>query len=94
VAEIALLPARQVFIFGHARSGTTLLTRLVRLHAEVHCNYQAHFFTRRLLPRRTGRPPEVEEWLSRKSNRGITVRTYRVMLRAAAEYGWSAGGGR
>ena len=37
-------PMDKFFIFGHARSGTTLLTRLVRLHPDVHCNYQAHFF--------------------------------------------------
>ena len=40
-------PLEKFFIFGHARSGTTLLTRLIRLHSEVHCNYQGHFFTRR-----------------------------------------------
>jgi len=44
----AILPAREIFIFGHARSGTTLLMRLVRLHPEVHCDYQAHLtFSRR-----------------------------------------------
>ena len=37
-------PLDKFFIFGHARSGTTLLTRLIRLHPEVHCNYQGHFF--------------------------------------------------
>jgi hypothetical protein len=36
-------PMEKFFIFGHARSGTTLLTRLVRLHPDVHCNYQAWF---------------------------------------------------
>ena len=39
-------PREKFFIFGHARSGTTLLTRLVRLHPDVYCNYQAHFFSR------------------------------------------------
>ncbi|HEX9333295.1 MAG TPA: hypothetical protein VF896_15485, partial [Anaerolineales bacterium] len=43
VAEIKqFFPREKFFIFGHARSGTTLLMRLVRLHSEVHCNYQAH----------------------------------------------------
>ena len=47
VAEIKqFFPREKFFIFGHARSGTTLLMRLARLHPEVHCNYQAHFFTR------------------------------------------------
>ncbi len=47
VAEAKIFfPMDKFFIFGHARSGTTLLARLIRLHPEVHCNYQAHFFTR------------------------------------------------
>lgn len=88
IAEIKrFFPRDKFFIFGHARSGTTLLTRLVRLHAEVHCNYQAHFFTRRPLIKALVESPEVEEWLSRKSNRwnhGEDLSA--VVLRAAAEY--------
>jgi LPS sulfotransferase NodH len=88
VAEIKrFFPRGKFFIFGHARSGTTLLTRLVRLHAEVHCNYQAHFFTRRPLLKALVESPEVEEWLSRKSNRwnhGQDLSA--IVLRAAAEY--------
>lgn len=75
------------FIFGHARSGTTLLMRLVRLHSEVHCDYQAHFFTRRPLLKSLVDTPEAEEWLSRKSNRwnhGGDLSG--VVLRAAAEF--------
>ena len=34
----SFFPMDKFFIFGHARSGTTLLARLVRLHPEVHCN--------------------------------------------------------
>ncbi len=80
-------PRDKFFIFGHARSGTTLLMRLVRLHAEVHCNYQAHFFTRRPLLKSLVEAPEAEEWLTRKSNRwnhGGDLSA--VVLRAAAEY--------
>jgi hypothetical protein len=88
VAEIKrFFPRDKFFIFGHARSGTTLLTRLVRLHPEVHCNYQAHFFTRRPLIKSLVETPEVEEWLSRKSNRwnhGQDLSA--VVLRAAVEY--------
>lgn len=70
VAEIKqFFPREKFFIFGHARSGTTLLMRLVRLHPEVHCNYQAHFFTRRPLLRSLVDSSEMEEWLTRKSNR-------------------------
>src|SRR5688572_22039478 len=70
VTEIKqFFPREKFFIFGHARSGTTLLMRLVRLHPEVHCNYQAHFFTRPPLLKSLVDMPEAEEWLTRKSNR-------------------------
>ncbi len=70
VAEIKqFFPRDKFFIFGHARSGTTLLVRLARLHPEVHCNYQAHFFTRRPLLKSLVDTPEAEEWLKRRSNR-------------------------
>ena len=62
-------PRDKFFIFGHARSGTTLLVRLARLHPEVHCNYQAHFFTRKPLLKSLVDTPEAEEWLKRRSNR-------------------------
>jgi LPS sulfotransferase NodH len=57
------------FILGHARSGTTLLARLIRLHPEVHCNWQAHFFTREPFLKSLVDSPEAAEWLTRKSNR-------------------------
>src|SRR5512138_691407 len=88
VAEIKqFFPCEKFFIFGHARSGTTLLMRLIRLHPEVHCNYQAHFFTRRPLLKSLVDTPEAEEWLSRRSNRwnqGGDLSP--VMLRAAADF--------
>ncbi len=62
-------PLEKFFIFGHARSGTTLLTRLVRLHPQVHCNYQGHFFTRPPTLEALVDRPEIEEWLARPSNR-------------------------
>src|SRR5215510_9932235 len=88
VAEIKqFFPREKFFIFGHARSGTTLLTRLVRLHPEVHCNYQAHFFTRQPLLKSLVNTPEAEEWLTRKSNRwnqGSDLSP--LVLRAAADF--------
>ncbi len=70
VAEIRqFFPRDKFFILGHARSGTTLLMRLARLHSEVHCNYQAHFFTRQPLLKSLVNSAESEEWLTRKSNR-------------------------
>ena len=88
VAEIKqFFPREKFFIFGHARSGTTLLMRLVRLHSEVHCNYQAHFFTRKPLLQSLVDTPEVEEWLTRRSNRWNQGRDLSpLILRAAADF--------
>ena len=80
-------PRDKFFIFGHARSGTTLLMRLARIHPEVHCNYQAHFFTRRPLLKSLVDTPEAEEWLTRKSNRwnqGYDLSP--MVLRSAADF--------
>ncbi len=87
VAEIRqFFPREKFFILGHARSGTTLLVRLARLHPEVHCNYQAHFFTRRPLLKSLVDTPEAEEWLTRKSNRWNHGRDLSpLVLRAAAD---------
>jgi hypothetical protein len=88
VAEIKqFFPREKFFIFGHARSGTTLLMRLARLHPEVHCDYQAHFFTRQPLLKSLVNTPEAEEWLARKSNRwnqGGDLSP--LVLRAAADF--------
>ena len=88
VAEIRqFFPREKFFIFGHARSGTTLLMRLVRLHPEVHCNYQAHFFTRQPLLKSLVNTPEAEEWLTRKSNRWNQGRDLSpLVLRSAADF--------
>ena len=88
VAEIKqFFPREKFFIFGHARSGTTLLMRLVRLHPDVHCNYQAHFFTRQPLLKSLVNTPEAEEWLSRKSNRWNQGRDLSpLVLRAIADF--------
>ena len=88
VAEIKqFFPRDKFFIFGHARSGTTLLMRLAHLHSEVHCNYQAHFFTRQPLLKSLVNTPEAEEWLARKSNRWNQGRDLSpLVLRAAADF--------
>ncbi|MDH5506291.1 MAG: sulfotransferase [Anaerolineae bacterium] len=80
-------PMPKFFVFGHARSGTTLLARLLRLHPEVHCNWQAHFFTRPPLLKSLVTDPQVADWLSRPSNRwnrGDDLSP--VVLRAAADF--------
>jgi hypothetical protein len=88
VAEIKqFFPRDKFFILGHARSGTTLLMRLARLHPEVHCNYQAHFFTRKPLLKSLVDSPEIEEWLTRKSNRWNQGRDLSpLILRASADF--------
>ena len=88
VAEIKqFFPREKFFILGHARSGTTLLMRLARLHPEVHCNYQGHFFTRQPLLKSMVNTPEAEEWLTRKSNRWNQGRDLSpLVLRAAADF--------
>ena len=88
VAEIkAFFPMEKFFIYGHARSGTTLLARLIRLHPEVHCNWQAHFFTRKPLLQSLVNSGEMEEWLTRRSNRWNDGEDLSpLVMRAAADY--------
>ena len=88
VAEIKqFFPREKFFSFGHARSGTTLLLRLVKLHPEVHGNYQAHFFTRQPLLKSLVNTPEAEEWLTRKSNRWNQSHDLSpLVLRSAADF--------
>ncbi len=83
----AFFPLEKFFIFGHARSGTTLLTRLVRVHPQVHCNYQAHFFTRAPLLEALVADEEVGQWLSRRSNRWNRGRDLSpLVLRAVSDF--------
>ena len=88
MAEIRqFFPREKFFIFGHARSGTTILMRLARLHPEVHCNYQAHFFTRAPMLKSLVDTPEAADWLSRKSNRWNQGRDLSpLVMRAAADF--------
>ena len=88
VAEVRQFFSREkFFILGHARSGTTLLARLVRLHPEIHCNWQAHFFTREPFLKSLVDNPETAEWLVRKSNRWNQGRDMSpLVLRASADF--------
>lgn len=88
LAEIKqFFPMPKFFIFGHARSGTTLLARLVRVHPDVHCNWQAHFFTRPPLLSGMLADKRFETWLSRASNRWNRGRDLSpVALRAMSDY--------
>lgn len=88
VAEVKeFFPMEKYFILGHARSGTTLLLRLVRLHPEVHCNYQAHFFSRPPLLSGILAGQEFENWFARPSNRWNRGKDLSpVALRAMADF--------
>jgi hypothetical protein len=81
-AEVkSFFPLEKFFIFGHARSGTTLLA------PRVHCNYQAHFFTRAPLLEALVSDPEVGAWLGRRSNRWNQGRDLSpLVLRAASDF--------
>jgi LPS sulfotransferase NodH len=88
VAEAkTFFPMEKFFIFGHARSGTTLLARLVRIHPQVHCNWQGHFFTRPPLLSGMAAGEEFEKWLARPSNRWNRGRDLTpVALRAMSDF--------
>ena len=80
-------PLDKFFIYGHARSGTTLLARLTRVHPDVHCNWQGHFFTRQPLLKGFVDDVDVEAWLTRRSNRwnrGADLSP--VVLRAVTDF--------
>jgi hypothetical protein len=80
-------PMDKFFIFGHARSGTTLLARLIRVHPDIHCNWQAHFFTRPPFLSALVTDPEVGEWLSRRSNRWNRGQDISLLvMRAASDF--------
>ncbi|HVN15664.1 MAG TPA: sulfotransferase, partial [Anaerolineales bacterium] len=80
-------PMDKFFIFGHSRSGNTLLMRLVRLHPEVHANYQGTFFSRPPGLKSLVNSPEIEEWLSRETNRWNRGRDLSpLIMRAAADF--------
>jgi len=80
-------PMPKFFIFGHARSGTTLLARLIRLHPDIHCNWQAHFFTREPTLYSLAADPKVKEWLSVRSNRWNRGRDLSALvMRASSDF--------
>ena len=88
VAEArSFFPMDKFFIVGHARLRTTILTRLVRLHSDVHCNYQAHFFSRPPFLTSLVADEAVADWLRRKSNRWNRGGDLSIaIIRAAADF--------
>ncbi len=82
-----VFPMPKFFVFGHARSGTTLLARLLRVHPEVHCNWQGHFFTRAPFVTSLLSDPDTLEWLRRRNNRWNQGRDPSLaLLRAAVDF--------
>lgn len=80
-------PMDKFFIFGHSRSGNTLLMRLVRLHPEVHANYQGVFFSRPPGLKALVNTPEIEEWFTRGTNRWNRGRDLSpAVMRAAGDF--------
>jgi len=75
------------FILGYSRSGKTLLSRLVRLHPDVHCNGHAYFFSQRwnLIQLLTGAGLEQNfEWRGNRWTRGKRMMT--PLIRVACDY--------
>ncbi len=69
LAEVKrIFPMPKFFIFGHPRSGTTMLMRMVSLHPEVICNRGGHFFTRQVDAARIFSGAEIRTWLELHSN--------------------------
>lgn len=80
-------PMTKFFITGHPRSGTTLMTRLIQLHPEVHCNYQGHFFTYTPTLSEVLNQKRFAKWMSspkNRWNRGTDMSP--VALRAMVDY--------
>jgi len=66
-----LFPRTKFFIFGHPRSGTSFIARLIRVHPDVHCNWQLQLFSNRgPIPYFTSQP--FQHWLRNSSNRWLS----------------------
>ncbi len=75
------------FIVGYPRSGTTLLGRLMRLHPEVCCLWQAHFFSEQHSLTSALATRRVEKWLERRDNRWVQDgAALTVVLRAICDF--------
>jgi hypothetical protein len=79
-------PRPKFFVMGHARSGTTLLGRLIRIHPEVHCDWQMQFFSERGMIQDV-LSPQFQGWLNHRSNHWTELSNpTTVMLRMFSDY--------
>lgn len=79
-------PRPKFFLLGYPRSGTTLLARLLRLHPDVHCNWQAQITTGSSDLMSLFARQDWADWLARPSNRWATdASALPLLIRTAAD---------
>ncbi len=75
------------FVIGYPRSGTTLLARLLGLHPQVHCNWQAHFFSEAHSLMSALVTQQSFAWAARRNNRWTqSADDMTVGLRVVCDY--------
>ena len=80
-------PMPKFFIFGYARSGTTLLSRLLNLHPDVYASRLGHFVTYKEGVFNLLSSPTTQDWLHRPSmywNGGKNLST--KMMRSICDF--------
>ena len=83
----SFFPMPKFFIFGYARSGTTLLSRLLNLHPDVYTSRLGHFFTYKEGVFNLLNSPATQDWLQRPSmywNGGKSLST--KMMRSSCDF--------
>lgn len=83
----SFFPMPKFFIFGYARSGTTLLSRLLNLHPDVYNSRLGHFVTYKEGVFNLLNSPATQDWLQRPSmywNGGKNLST--KMMRSTCDF--------
>lgn len=63
----SFFPKQKFFLFGYARSGTTLLSRLLNLHPDVHASRLGHFVTYNDGVMNLMNSDKTQDWIKRPS---------------------------